>query len=162
MGIIAPSIPNFIQAATSAQQVLKLLDRKETFASHSTPKLQLENPNWELKLQDVVFAYPKRASVPVLDAFSLTVPARKVTAVVGQSGSGKSTIVSLLERWYTPQSGSITLDGIDIASIDLKWLRSNIGLVQQVCLPHFKFRVPKAKQIRRIQCSSTIQSLGMF
>lgn len=138
MGIIAPSIPNFIQAATSAQQVLKLLDRKQTFFSHNTPKPQPENPSWELRLQDVVFAYPKRPSVPVLNIFSMTVPARKVTAVVGQSGSGKSTIVSLLERWYTPQSGSVTLDGIDIATIDLKWLRSNIGLVQQVYMPPYQ------------------------
>jgi ATP-binding cassette subfamily B (MDR/TAP) protein 1 len=132
MGIIAPSIPNFIQAATSAQQVLKLLDRKETFTSEDSSKIQLVNQSWELKFKDVVFSYPKRPSVTILDLVSFKIPAGKVTAVVGQSGSGKSTIISLLERWYIPQDGLITLDGIDIAEFDLNWLRSNIGLVQQV------------------------------
>lgn len=56
----------------------------------------------------------------------------KTTALVGSSGSGKSTVTGLLERWYDPDSGQITLDGIDIKELNLQWLRTNIRIVQQV------------------------------
>lgn len=51
---------------------------------------------------------------------------------MGSSGSGKSTVTGLLERWYDPDSGQITLDGIDIKELNLQWLRTNIRIVQQV------------------------------
>ncbi|KAI3397089.1 hypothetical protein diail_11232 [Diaporthe ilicicola] len=67
-----------------------------------------------IALRNVNFAYPSRPDVPVLTDFSLDIPAGSFAALVGPSGAGKSTVVSLLERLYVPESGSITLDGLDI------------------------------------------------
>lgn len=77
------------------------------------------------------FAYPARPDVPVLHGLNLQIPADKTTALVGTSGSGKSTIFGLVERWYLPSHGSITLDGHPIESLNLQWLRTSIRLVQQ-------------------------------
>jgi ATP-binding cassette subfamily B (MDR/TAP) protein 1 len=66
-----------------------------------------------------------------LQNFSIAIPANSTAALVGSSGAGKSTVVSLLQRFYELSSGSLTIDGIDIRDLDLKWLRSNIGYVQQ-------------------------------
>jgi ATP-binding cassette subfamily B (MDR/TAP) protein 1 len=132
MGIIAPSIPNFIKAGSAAQQVLKLLNHNTSAENNEGSKVTPESLSWELKFQNIVFSYPKRETITILDGFCLEIPAGKVTAVVGPSGIGKSTIIGLLERWYTPSSGSVTLDGIDINELDLNWLRDHIGLVQQV------------------------------
>ena len=67
----------------------------------------------------------------VLRGLNATVAPGETLALVGSSGSGKSTIVSLIERFYSPNIGVITLDGEDIRSLDLKWFRSQIGYVQQ-------------------------------
>ncbi|KAJ6147205.1 ABC transporter [Penicillium chrysogenum] len=79
----------------------------------------------------ISFAYPTRPDVKVLNDFSLHIPAGKTTALVGASGSGKSTIVGLIERWYDPLSGTIKLDGQTIETFNLKWLRQQVRLVQQ-------------------------------
>ncbi len=63
--------------------------------------------------------------------FSLTIPAGKTVALVGSSGSGKSTVVGLIERFYDPASGCVLLDGRDLRSLQLKWLRIQVGLVSQ-------------------------------
>ncbi|KAE8445589.1 hypothetical protein EG329_013222 [Mollisiaceae sp. DMI_Dod_QoI] len=133
MGMIAPSIPSFLQAGGSAQQVLKLLQPKisETRNFHQQSGLRPQDIDGEFILENVSFSYPQRPSVSILGGLSLTIPAGKVTAIVGYSGSGKSTIISLVERWYIPTKGRIYLDGRDIQKLDLKWLRSQIGLVQQ-------------------------------
>ena len=72
-----------------------------------------------------------RPQVPVFHHFSLSVPQGKTLALVGESGSGKSTVIGLIERFYDPQGGRVMIDGIDIRSMDLTWLRSQIGLVSQ-------------------------------
>jgi ATP-binding cassette subfamily B (MDR/TAP) protein 1 len=85
----------------------------------------------DVELRGVVFAYPSRSGVSVLKGVNLVLPANKTTAIVGPSGSGKSTIIGLIERWYNASEGKILLDGQDIASVNIAWLRSNIRLVQQ-------------------------------
>lgn len=67
----------------------------------------------------------------MLNAFSLSLEKNTTTALVGSSGSGKSTVVSLIQRFYDAEAGTISLDGIDITNLDLEWLRSQIGYVQQ-------------------------------
>jgi ATP-binding cassette, subfamily B (MDR/TAP), member 1 len=134
IGLIAPSIPTFLQAAASAQQVLKLLDESAVNGDivGNGPNLKPLGIKGQLELKNVVFSYPERPTVTILNELSLEIAADKVTAVVGYSGSGKSTIIGLIERWYNPNSGSITLDGEDIKQYDLDWLKGQIGLVQQV------------------------------
>ncbi|KAF9238096.1 P-glycoprotein-like protein [Melanogaster broomeanus] len=81
--------------------------------------------------EGVKFSYPSRLDVPVLKSLSVTFRAGKTAALVGGSGSGKSTIIALVERFYDPLCGSVKLDGIDIRDLNIKWLRSQIGLVSQ-------------------------------
>lgn len=68
----------------------------------------------------------------MLKEISLDIPAGKTTAFVGASGSGKSTIIGLLQRWYMPTSGRLLLDGVDVSGLSVKWFRSQMSLVQQV------------------------------
>ena len=84
-----------------------------------------------LALRGVVFAYPTRPSVRIMDGTTLDVPAGKSMALVGSSGSGKSTIVQLIQRFYDPTEGAVLLDGTDLRSLNLRWVRRHMGLVSQ-------------------------------
>ncbi|KAB5520944.1 hypothetical protein DKX38_025263 [Salix brachista] len=75
--------------------------------------------------------YPARPEVQIFSGFSLQVPSGTTTALVGQSGSGKSTVVSLVERFYDPDSGEVLIDGVDLKKLKLSWIREKIGLVSQ-------------------------------
>ena len=77
------------------------------------------------------FSYPCRPDVSVLQGVSVSVTPGQTLALVGSSGGGKSTLIALIERFYHPSVGVITLDGQDITTLDLKWLRSQIGYVPQ-------------------------------
>uniref|UniRef100_A0A8C3TK97 Mitochondrial potassium channel ATP-binding subunit n=1 Tax=Catharus ustulatus TaxID=91951 RepID=A0A8C3TK97_CATUS len=80
----------------------------------------------------ISFSYPTRPGYPVLQDFSLTLPPCQTVAIVGPSGGGKSTVAALLERFYEPTAGTITLDGQDIAGLDPSWLRGQvIGFISQ-------------------------------
>ena len=85
----------------------------------------------DVELRDVVFAYPSRPAFLICNGFSLTIRAGQHAALVGPSGSGKSTVVSLLERFYDPHSGTVSLDGTEIKSLNIKWLRRQLALVGQ-------------------------------
>jgi len=84
-----------------------------------------------VEFRNVDFSYPSRPNAPVLKNFNLTISANTTAAIVGTSGAGKSTVIALLQRFYDVSSGSITIDGHDIRELDVKWLRSRIGYVQQ-------------------------------
>ena len=85
----------------------------------------------DIEFQSVNFAYPSRPDILILNDFTLKIPANTTTALVGSSGAGKSTVVSLLQRFYDIQSGAITIDGQNLEDLDLRWLRRHIGYVQQ-------------------------------
>ena len=85
----------------------------------------------DIKLRGVSFAYPARSDVPVFEDLDLDIVAGQTVALVGQSGSGKSTIIQLLERFYDPLSGTIEVDGHNIRSLSLSWYRDQVGLVSQ-------------------------------
>lgn len=82
-----------------------------------------------IEVKNVDFEYPN--GTKALHDISLTVPPNKITALVGLSGAGKSTIINLLDKFYFPKSGSIMLDGVDLQEYDTEFLRKNIGLVLQ-------------------------------
>ena len=84
-----------------------------------------------VSLENVSFSYPSRSTMPVLRDLSINFAAGKTSALVGASGSGKSTIIALTERFYDPLAGSVKLDGVDLKDLNVKWLRSQIGLVSQ-------------------------------
>lgn len=128
---LAPYAIDFSRAATAAAKLFNLIDRKSDIDPFMDVGDKPTETIGDVELENITFAYPTRPGVPVLEDFSLKVPAGKVTALVGQSGSGKSTIVGLIERWYNPKSGTIKLDGRPIEQLNLNWLRKNVRLVQQ-------------------------------
>ncbi|KAH6691445.1 multidrug resistance protein [Plectosphaerella plurivora] len=129
--MLAPYAIDFGRAAAAAVKLFNLIDRKSAIDPFDKGGEQPTDTAGVIEIENLTFAYPTRPGVTVLEDFSLTVPAGKVTALVGQSGSGKSTIVGLIERWYNPQSGTIKLDGRPIDTLNLNWLRKNVRLVQQ-------------------------------
>ncbi|QXC63184.1 ABC transporter ATP-binding protein/permease [Aquihabitans sp. G128] len=114
------------QARAGVERVFELLE--STAAVRSEPGApELLVPEGRVEFDAVGFGYLR--SEPVLDGFALTVEPGETMAVVGTSGSGKSTVALLLPRFYDLQSGTIRIDGTDIASVDLESLRRHIGLV---------------------------------
>jgi len=106
------------------------VEKGDTWVSSDVP-LQPKSMIGAVEFCNVGFSYPSRPEVPVLQGFSLRVPPNTTAAIVGSSGAGKSTVVALLQRFYEVNAGSISIDGNDIRSLDLKWVRSHIGFVQQ-------------------------------
>jgi ATP-binding cassette subfamily B (MDR/TAP) protein 1 len=91
----------------------------------------LEKVEGEIVVEDVKFSYPSRPTVQVVKGMNLTFRAGQTAALVGASGSGKSTIISLVERFYDPSSGAVKIDGVNLKDLNVKWLRAQIGLVSQ-------------------------------
>jgi ATP-binding cassette subfamily B (MDR/TAP) protein 1 len=115
----------------AAARLFATIDLVPSIDSGSEEGLKPSTVVGEITVETVDFNYPARPEVHIFKDLSLTFPAGKTTALVGASGSGKSTIVSLVERFYDPLGGSVRLDGIDIRELNVKWLRSQIGLVSQ-------------------------------
>jgi len=128
---LAPNIITFTSATSAAAVLFKCIDRKSEIDPLSDAGKRPNQIDGHIQLSSVNFTYPIRPNAPVLQDFTLDVPPGKVTALVGASGSGKSTIVALMERWYNPTSGTIMLDGHSVKDLNLRWLRTNIRLVQQ-------------------------------
>lgn len=126
-----PYLIDFTRAATAAAEMFKLIDRESLIDPLDQSGESPGAVTGDIDFENVTFCYPMRPNTTVLDNYSLKFPAGKTTALVGASGSGKSTIVGLLERWYNPASGSIKLDGKSIQTLNLKWLRQQVRLVQQ-------------------------------
>ena len=118
-------------ACGAAAKVFATIDRVPSIDSASEEGAKPSKVTGEIVLENVDFNYPARPDVQVVKNLSITFPAGKTTALVGASGSGKSTVISLVERFYDPLAGSVRLDGMDIRDLNLKWLRSQIGLVSQ-------------------------------
>ncbi|KAF5807889.1 putative ABC-type xenobiotic transporter [Helianthus annuus] len=121
----------FAQGTVAASRVFEVIDRIPAIDPYSTIGRKLKSVRGRLELKNVSFAYPSRKSIPILNSLNLVIPSQKISALVGASGAGKSTIFALLERFYDPNEGLILLDGQDIRSLQVKWLRSQMGMVGQ-------------------------------
>ena len=128
LGALSSLYEDFMKALGSSERVFELIDRKPTVSGGST---RLESILGDVVLSDLDFAYPTRPDMPVLSNFNLRLSPGEVVALVGHSGSGKSTVAALLSRFYDPQGGNIQLDGEDYTSLDIKWLREQVGVVSQ-------------------------------
>nr|GME15169.1 ABC transporter B family member 11-like [Ipomoea batatas] len=122
---------DFRKAKAVAKSIFGLLDRQSKMDLDEKSGLELDSVQGEIEFQSVCYAYPTRPDVKVLYGFSFTVQNGKTVALVGKSGSGKSTVIALLQRFYDCDSGRIMLDGVDIRNLNLKWLRKQMGLVSQ-------------------------------
>jgi ATP-binding cassette, subfamily B, bacterial len=125
---LGETLDQYQRAMASTARVMNLLDTKIA-APPGHIALPTNSVKGELILRDVSFAYSDQ--VPVIEHLSLHIPAGKTIAIVGSTGSGKSTLVKLLLRLYEIQSGSITLDGVELRDLQLRDLRQAIGLVSQ-------------------------------
>ncbi|KAJ4721873.1 ABC transporter B family protein [Melia azedarach] len=123
--------PDAGRAQSAAASVFAILDQKSNIDSNYESGVTIENIKGDIEFHHVSFKYPTRPDVQVFRDLCLAIHSGKTVALVGESGSGKSTLISLLQRFYDPDSGHITLDGMEIQKLKIKWLRQQMGLVSQ-------------------------------
>ncbi|XP_015898197.2 putative multidrug resistance protein [Ziziphus jujuba] len=126
-----PNLTALTEASAATTRILEMIDRVPAIDTEDRKGKALSYVRGEIEFKDIYFSYPSRPDTPVLEGLNLKVPAGKKVGLVGGSGSGKSTIIALLERFYDPIEGEIFLDGYKIRRLQLKWLRSQMGLVNQ-------------------------------
>jgi ABC-type multidrug transport system fused ATPase/permease subunit len=131
LGNASPHIASVSAAVGAAEEIIRTIDRKSLIDSSSALGEKPANVKGDIIFRNVNFHYPTRPDVTVLKSFNLDVKAGQSVALVGSSGSGKSTIVKLLERFYDPIEGDILFDGHDLKSLNVHWLRQSIGMVSQ-------------------------------
>ncbi|KAM5533130.1 hypothetical protein V8D89_013178 [Ganoderma adspersum] len=131
LALLAPEMQAITQARGAAAKLYETIDRVPSIDSASPDGRKPEKCFGEITLEHIDFSYPSRPGVPIVKDLSITFPAGKTIALVGASGSGKSTVISLVERFYDPLAGAVKLDGVDLKDLNVKWLRSQIGLVSQ-------------------------------
>lgn len=130
-GAISDIIGDLQRAAGATERLLDLLNQKPSITSPENPTPLPKRMEGHISFNDVLFHYPSRPDAPALSDISFTVKPGETVALVGPSGAGKSTILQLLQRFYEPQSGSITVENIPIETLHLNALRSEMGLVPQ-------------------------------
>ncbi|KAK0720358.1 P-loop containing nucleoside triphosphate hydrolase protein [Lasiosphaeris hirsuta] len=113
----------------AASRLFELQDRKPTI--HQTAGVKVISAHGAIKFSEVSFAYPTRPAVAIFNNLDFEIPSGSNVCIVGPSGGGKSTVASLLLRFYNPTSGTITINGIDISKMNVKSLRRRIGMVSQ-------------------------------
>ncbi|DAA77304.1 TPA_exp: putative ABC multidrug transporter [Trichophyton benhamiae CBS 112371] len=131
IGNVAPNTQAFASAISAGAKIFSTIDRVSAIDPGSDEGDTIENVEGTIEFRGIKHIYPSRPEVVVMEDINLVVPKGKTTALVGPSGSGKSTVVGLLERFYNPVSGSVLLDGRDIKTLNLRWLRQQISLVSQ-------------------------------
>jgi ATP-binding cassette subfamily B protein len=120
------------QRGRAAMQRLNELFAVEPAIASAPGATPIEPFRGEIELRDVTFRYPSRpAGPPILDHVSLRIPAGRTVAVVGRTGSGKSSLVQLLPRLFDVEGGQVLLDGRDVRTLPVGWLRATVGLVPQ-------------------------------
>ncbi|KAL6325436.1 hypothetical protein AAG906_023281 [Vitis piasezkii] len=131
LGAGLSNLKYFSEACSAGERIMEMIKRVPKIDSDNMEGQILENVSGEVEFRHVEFAYPSRPESIIFKDFNLKIPAGKTVALVGGSGSGKSTAISLLQRFYDPLGGEILLDGVAIDKLQLKWVRSQMGLVSQ-------------------------------
>ncbi|XP_068901227.1 ATP-dependent translocase ABCB1-like isoform X2 [Tenebrio molitor] len=124
--------PNFQKGLIAADRIFALLRRVPEVKNALQPLyLHHKDVKGDIKYTNVYFAYPTRPTVSVLNGLNMNILHGKTVALVGSSGCGKSTIIQLLERFYDPASGEVSLEREDVKNVDINNLRSHLGVVSQ-------------------------------
>uniref|UniRef100_A0A9J7X3U9 ABC-type xenobiotic transporter n=1 Tax=Cyprinus carpio carpio TaxID=630221 RepID=A0A9J7X3U9_CYPCA len=131
LGQGAPNLESIAKARGAAYEVYKTIDMPRPIDSSSNEGHKPDHVIGDIEFKNIHFSYPSRKDVKILQGMSLKIPHGKTIALVGASGCGKSTTIQLLQRFYDPDSGEVTLDGHDIRSLNVRWLRENMGIVSQ-------------------------------
>ncbi len=119
------------EAKDACRNVFTLMDRITTIDPFDDKGVKDVSIKGSIKLDKVNFTYPARLHLQVCNDYTLDIPAGKSIGLVGQSGSGKSTAIQLIERFYDTNNGTVSLDGMDVKSINYKFLHGQLGLVGQ-------------------------------
>ncbi|KAF6264784.1 P-loop containing nucleoside triphosphate hydrolase protein [Scenedesmus sp. NREL 46B-D3] len=130
-GGIAGTAASLVAAVGAGRRVFQLMDRTPQLPPSGTLRPTGSPDGAALEFKNVHFAYPSRPDSWVLSGFSLTISPGQSVALVGSSGGGKSTVVRLVQRFYDPQHGTLTLDGVDLRSVDRTFLHQTVALVAQ-------------------------------
>ncbi|CAN0901477.1 Putative ABC transporter B family member 8 [Linum grandiflorum] len=131
LGIAIPDLKYFTEASVAAARIFNRIDRVPEIDSEGNKGLILDSLHGHIHFHRVSFTYPSRPDAVILTNFDLRVDAGTTVALVGASGSGKSTAISLLQRFYDVCGGVVKVDGVDIRTMNLKWMRGQMGLVSQ-------------------------------
>jgi ATP-binding cassette subfamily B protein len=131
VGAISEVVGDLQRAAGATERLFELLDAEPEIAAPAAPTALPAPIEGRVELAGITFRYPSRPDAPALRDFSLAVEPGETVALVGPSGAGKTTVFQLLLRFYDPQDGSLTLDGVELRDLDPAVLRRQIGLVSQ-------------------------------
>uniref|UniRef100_A0A672J0P2 ATP-binding cassette, sub-family B (MDR/TAP), member 4 n=1 Tax=Salarias fasciatus TaxID=181472 RepID=A0A672J0P2_SALFA len=131
MGQTSPNIQTFASARGAAHKVYNIIDHNPSIDSFSEAGFRPDFVKGDIEFKNISFSYPSRPDVKVLNDMSLSVKSGQTLALVGSSGCGKSTTIQLLQRFYDPVEGSVSIDGHDIRSLNIRYLREMIGVVSQ-------------------------------
>ncbi|MCO5613549.1 hypothetical protein L7F22_067826 [Adiantum nelumboides] len=131
LGQAALDLAAFGKAKVAGYTIMQMINKKPRVNHIDSAGVKLSKVDGHIQLRHVTFSYPSRPEIYVFQDFSLNIPDGKAVAIVSESGSGKSTVISLIERFYDPIRGEVLLDGHDIKGLQLKWLRDQLALVSQ-------------------------------
>ncbi|XP_067439274.1 bile salt export pump-like [Thunnus thynnus] len=131
LGQASPCLEAFASGRGAATIIFETIDREPEIDCLSEAGYKLDRVKGDIEFHNVTFHYPSRPEVKILDQLSVAVKSGETTAFVGPSGAGKSTAIQLIQRFYDPKEGMVTLDGHDIRGLNIQWLRSLIGIVEQ-------------------------------
>ncbi|XP_070694481.1 bile salt export pump [Pempheris klunzingeri] len=131
LGQASPCLEAFASGRAAAKTIFDTIDRDPDIDCLSDEGHKLDRVKGDIEFRNVSFYYPSRPEVKILNDLSMQIKAGETTAFVGPSGSGKSTTIQLIQRFYDPKEGMVTLDGHDIRTLNIQWLRSLIGIVEQ-------------------------------
>nr|UOU03320.1 ATP-binding cassette subfamily B1-2 [Brachionus rubens] len=131
LGNAAPFIGTLTIARAAAFEIFSIIDRVPKIDSQSEKGDKPNNLIGEIEFEGIEFEYPSRAEIKIIKNLSLKIKSGQTVALVGASGSGKSTCIQLLQRFYDPSKGCVKLDNKDLRTLNIHWLRSQIGVVNQ-------------------------------
>ncbi|CBZ51791.1 hypothetical protein NCLIV_015830 [Neospora caninum Liverpool] len=131
VGNIVPSITAYLKGTAATADMLAVIERKSPIDPLSSEGKRDVALQADIRFENVVFSYPARKEKKIFNGLNLTLPAGKTIALVGTSGSGKSTIVQMLQRLYDPDEGRILIGDTPIKDINIQYLRSQQGIVSQ-------------------------------
>jgi len=132
LGNIIPPLQTLVMALSSASLVFEVIDSKPEIDAYDETGLKLSKVKAHIRFEHVTFSYPtRRQAGPVMRNLNFELNQGQTVAICGRTGSGKSTLINLLLRFYDPEEGAIYLDNCNLKDLNVAWLRSLVGIVEQ-------------------------------